>query len=123
MRPNDPISEQPRKQRRRLNLELFYFEQVGSRSYLRVTRLGLALVLILTVVPVTAIFALFLHQRSAPPPDVDITIRPRPVDNTSAYPTIQPAPPFPTPKPVRQPALKQPSPRVSPTPPATTNLQ
>lgn len=102
--------------RRELNWELFYYEQVGSRSYLRITRLGLALILILTVIPVIALLSIFLLNQSTPMPNVDVTIKPMPAANTSAYPTIhQPAPP-PTPKALRQSKAAQPAPPAFPTP-------
>src|ERR1041384_134464 len=108
---------------RRLKLELFYFEQIGSRSYLRITRLGLILILLFTVLPVIVILSLFLINRSTPTPDVDIIIKPRQAENTSTYPTIkQPSPP-PTPKAVRQPTLKQTSPPVLATTPDNGNTQ
>jgi len=88
--------------RRGLNLELFYFEQVGSHSYLRITRLGLGLILIFTVLPVIALFFVFFLNKSTPVPDTDVTIKTIPPTNTSTYPTInQPASP-PAPKALRQ---------------------
>jgi hypothetical protein len=124
MRSNDQATSEGRtvhEQRRKHSL--YYYEQVGSRFYLRITRLGLVLILLFTVVPVIAILSLFLMNRSTPTPDVDVTVKPRPADNTSTYPAIkQPSPP-PTQKAVRQPALKQPSPPVLATPPVNSNTQ
>src|SRR5436853_2721522 len=98
--------------RRRLKLELFYYEQVGSRSYLRVTGLGLILVLILTVVPIIVLLSIFLLNQSTPMPNVDVTIKPMPTANSSAYPTIhQPTPP-PAPKALQQSKAVQPVPPV-----------
>lgn len=107
--------------RRGLNLELFYYEQVGSRSYLRVTKLGLVLILILTVLPIIALLSLFLLNQSTPMPNVDVTIKPIPAANTSAYPTIhQPTPP-PAPKVLRQSKAAQPVPPTLPSPIRNSN--
>jgi hypothetical protein len=124
MRPNDQTSSEGRTTRegRRGRYNLFYFEQVGSRSYLRFTRLGLILILLFTVLPVIVILSLFLINRSTPSPDVDVTIKPRPADNTSTYPAIKQQPPI-TPKAVRQPTSKQPSPPALATPSANGNTQ
>src|SRR5205085_2689633 len=125
MQPNDQTSSEGRatRERHRGRYNLFYFEQVGSRSYLRFTRLGLILILLFTVLPVIAILSLFLINRSTPSPDVDVTIKPRPADNTSMYPAIKQPPPPTTPKAVRQPASKQPSPPAFATPSANSNTQ
>lgn len=105
-----PASKDQRKQNRWINLELFYFEQIGSRSYLRITRLGLVLILLFTVLPVIVIFSLFLFNQSTPTPNVDVTIKPMPTANTSIYPTIQQPTPPPAPKALRQPQAARPSP-------------
>jgi hypothetical protein len=122
MQLNDQVaSEDTVVRERRGRHSLFYFEQVGSRSYLRITRLGIILVLLFTVLPLIDILSLFLVNRSTPPPDVDVIIKPRPVDNNSMHPAIkQPSPP-PTPKAVRQPTSKQPSPPALATPPNKGN--
>jgi hypothetical protein len=107
--------------RRGLNLELFYYEQVGSRSYLRVTRLGLILILILTVLPVIALLSIFLLNQSTSMPNVDVTIKPMPTANASAYPTVhQPIPP-PAPKALRQSKAAQPVPPALPSPIRNSN--
>jgi hypothetical protein len=114
-------SKARKKQRRWINLELFYFEQIGSRSYLRITMLGLALILLFTVLPVIVILSLFLFNRSTPLPDVDVTIKPMPTANTSIYPTIQQPTPPPTPKSLRQPKAARPSPPVLSLPTRNSN--
>ena len=103
--------------KRRGRYSLFYFEQIGSRSYLRITRLGLILVLLFTVIPIIALLSLFLINRSTPTPDVDVTVRPMPAANISTYPVIKQQPPAPTQKAAQQPASKQPSPPTLSTPP------
>ena len=80
---------------RRRRYSLFYFEQIGSRSYLRITRLGLILVLLFTVIPIIALLSLFLINRSTPTPDVDVTVRPMPAADTLPYPATElPSPPL-----------------------------
>lgn len=119
--------------------DLFFYEQVGMRYHLRFTRLALVLVVCLTIIPIVAIFALFLTQRHADLKNVnvDITVPPRAPANYEA-PIIQPPPAvaMPTPpkagrsqrggEPARQtpatPGVKvnappTPSPTPSPTPP------
>jgi hypothetical protein len=73
--------------------ELFFYEQVGTRYYLRFTRLALALVICLTVIPILAIFALFFTQRhtSLENVNVEITVPPQTPRNYEA-PIIQPPP-------------------------------
>ena len=74
MRPeeqNVPRGRDPHCRR----FELFFYEQVGTRYYLRFTRLALVLVICLTVIPVVAIFALFLTQSHADLRNVNIDIR------------------------------------------------
>ncbi len=66
-------------------LKLFYYEQVNSRSYLRITKLGLVIVLVFTVLPVIALLSLFLLNQSTPMPNVDVTIKPMPTANDSIY--------------------------------------
>jgi len=93
--------------------ELIFYERVdsrvGSRYYLRFTRLALILVVCLTVIPYVAPLTLYYKQSRAQPEDVNINIRvaPRAPD---IYPQlIQPAPPA-TPPPPPKVGL---SPRVS----------
>ena len=138
MRPSEqdtPEYHQPRRGRR---FELFFYEQVGTRYYLRFTRLALALVVCLTVIPAVAILALFLTQSHADLENVNINVRVAPREPGNYPQLIQPPPPaaLPTPpkagrsprvgEPARQtpaaPALNAnarptPSPTPSPTPP------
>ena len=116
--------------------ELFFYEQVGTRYYLRFTRLALILVVCLTVVPAVAILALFLTQRHAVLENVNVNVRVAPQSPGNYAPIIPPPAALPTPpkagrsprvgEPARQtpaaPALNAngppaPSPTPSPTPP------
>jgi hypothetical protein len=73
---SDEFNEPPRGGRRRGGrFELFFYEQVGSRYYLRFTRLALVLVVCLTVVPAAAIFAIFFTQSRVDFEDVNVNIR------------------------------------------------
>lgn len=104
-----------------MSLELFYFEQVGTRSYLRFTGLGVILILIFTVLPVIALLFLFLLNQSTPMPDTDVRIKPAAPANASIYPTIHQPPPPPAPKALRQPKVAQPSPLAFPSPVRNSN--
>ncbi len=102
-------------------MELFYFEQVGSRSYLRITKFGLVLIFCFTVLPIIALLFLFFLNQSTPMPHTDVTIKPAPPVNTSIYPTIQQPTPLPTPKVLRQPKAVRPSPPAFPSPIRNSN--
>jgi hypothetical protein len=138
MRPNEQNITERRDSRRGGRFELFFYEQVGTRYYLRFTRLALVLVVCLTVVPAVAILALFLTHSRADLENVNINVRVAPRELGNYPPLIQqpPAVPLPTPRkasrsprlgePGRQtltaPALNAnapltPSPTPSPTPP------
>ena len=77
MRPNEQSTPEKRDPRRSGRFELFFYEydQVGTRYYLRFTRLALILVVCLTLIPAVAIFALFLTQSHADPENVNINVR------------------------------------------------
>lgn len=93
---NTPEAYQPRRGGR---FELFFYEQVGTRYYLRFTRLALVLVICLMVIPVVAIFALFLTQSHADLKNVNVDVR------------------VPERAPGNYPQLIQPPPAAMPTPP------
>ena len=75
MRPDKFDEPAERSRHRGGGFELFYYERVGARYYLRFTRLALILVVCLTAVPVAAIFALFLTQSHADLKNVNIDVR------------------------------------------------
>jgi hypothetical protein len=133
---NDPAR---RSQHRRRRFELFFYEQVGTRYYLRFTRLALLLVVCLTVIPMVAICALFFTESHADLENVNINIRAHPgAPGNDIRLIIQQPPPAPMPtlpkvgrsqrggEPTRQTpaapgvnanAPPTPSPTPSPTPP------
>jgi hypothetical protein len=92
MRPNEENIPEKRDSRRGGRFELFFYEQVGSRYYLRFTRLALILVVCLTVIPAVAILALFLTQSHADLENVNINIRAAPREPGNYAPIIQPPP-------------------------------
>jgi len=126
---------------RRRRFELFFYEydQVGTRYYLRFTRLALLLIVCLTVIPMVAILALFYTASHADLENVNINIRSQSqAPGNDVRLIIQQPPPVPMPtqpkasrsprggEPARQtpaaPALNvntppTPSPTPSPTPP------
>jgi hypothetical protein len=138
MRPNEQNILEDRQPHRGGRFELFFWEKVGTRYHLRFTRLALALVVCLTVIPAAAIFAIFFTQSRVDFGDVNVNIRTPPsAPRNYGSPIIQTQPPpmLPTPRvsrsprgvePIRQtPAAPNvnangpstPSPTPSPTPP------
>jgi hypothetical protein len=75
MRPDEYHNPTGRETRRGSRFELFFYEQVGARYYLRFTRLALLLVVCLTVIPMVAICALFFTESHADLENVNINIR------------------------------------------------
>src|SRR5829696_6328327 len=69
---HNPTGSNPHHRRR---FELFFYEQVGTRYYLRFTRLALLLIVCLTVIPMVAICALFFTESHADLENVNINIR------------------------------------------------
>jgi hypothetical protein len=64
---------------------------VGTRYYLRFTRLALILVVCLTVIPIVAIFALFITQSHADLENVNINVRVAPREpGNYGVPIVQP---------------------------------
>lgn len=137
MHPNEHDIPERRAPRRSGRFALFYFEQIGSRYYLRFTRLAVFLVVVLTVVPMAAIFSLFLRQRNRDSENINVNIT-APTPGGLEYPAIRPLPPPPTPpKVIQQPVpgmqtrqtpsvpagndnkMSTPSPTTSPTPART----
>jgi hypothetical protein len=93
MRPNEYKSPTEHDLRRGARFELFYFEQVGARSYLRFTRLALLLVVGLTVVSAAMLFALFLWNIDDKPEDINLNITVPPAARRDyGKPFILPAP-------------------------------
>lgn len=91
MRPNERnVQGESNPQRRRF--ELFFYEQIGARYYLRFTRLALVLIVCLTVIPALAIFGIFLTQSHADLENVNINIRTAP-QAPGNYPQLIKAPP------------------------------
>jgi hypothetical protein len=81
-------------QHRPSRFELFFYEQVGARYYLRFTRLALVLIVCLTVIPVAAIFTLFLTESRVDMENVNVNIRVSPqAPSNYGGSIIQPAPP------------------------------
>src|SRR5205085_9214200 len=94
MQPNEKnTSEDDRPPKRGINLELFFFEQVGSRSYLRFTKLALYLILFMTLVAIAMLLALFVLNRNQKPEEINLNITvPTPVPTNPNKTLLQPAP-------------------------------
>jgi type IV secretory pathway VirB10-like protein len=103
---------------------LWYIQHEGSRSYVRVTGLGLLAAVIFTLIPALLILTLFFRNEAQQQRDlenVNITIAPRTPDNSN-YPVIRPAPPPPPlPKIPKRPAINAGNVAVTPTPGRNTN--
>jgi hypothetical protein len=81
----------------RRRYDLWYVQHEGSRSYVRVTGLGLFVAAIFILIPVLLILTLFFRNQAQQQRDlenVNITIAPRTPGNNN-YPVIRPAPPPP----------------------------
>ena len=120
MRPDEHDTHddmRPRTPRR--SFELFFFESSadGRRTHLRFTRLGVTVILLLTIVPLIALLVIFLTSSRRPMPDVNTNVRTLPASPYPAIsPVIRPAPPPSLPKSSRRPESMGPA---SPSPRAT----
>jgi hypothetical protein len=123
MSSND-VNGSSRHDTRRRGFELVFWEQVGTQYKLRFTRLALALVVCLTVIPALAIFAIFLTQSHADLENVNINVRIAP-PAPGNYPQLIKAPPpaaMPTPPKVgRSPRGGDPARQTPPTPGLNAN--
>src|SRR5215218_6732828 len=97
---------------------LWYVQHEGSRSYVRVTGLGLLAAVLFTLIPALLILTLFFRNEAQQQRDlenVNITITPRTPDNVN-YQVIRPAPPPPPlPKVPNRPAINSNNAVASPT--------
>jgi hypothetical protein len=120
MRPEDDYPEEP-DQRRRPRFEMFYWERRagGNRYVLRMTYFAVALVAVLTLVPIVAILTFYLYQKATPVPRTPINIR---VDSASPTPFRFDPGPVPTVRlpPVPTPRLRASDLKAMPPTPATT---
>jgi hypothetical protein len=100
MNPNEQNIPERRGPHRGGRFELFFYEQVGTRYYLRFTRLALILIVCLTVIPMVAILALFYTESHADLENVNINIRSHPgAPGNDVRLIIQQPPPAPMPTP------------------------
>jgi hypothetical protein len=99
MRPDDLDEPAERSRHRGGRFELFFYERVGERYYLRFTRLALVLVVCLPVIPIVAIFALFVTQSHADLENVNINVRVPPREPGNYQQLIQAPPPAALPNP------------------------
>ena len=118
----NPVGNEAGISRRRY--ALWYIQHEGSRSYVRVTGLGLLAVVLFTLIPTLLILTLFFRNEAQQQRDlenVNITITPRTPDNVN-YQVIRPAPPPPPlPKVPNRPAINSNNAAASPTPGRNTN--
>lgn len=124
MRPDEFDEPAERSRHRGGRFELFFYEQVGTRYYLRVTRLALVLIVCLTVIPIVAIFALFYTRRHADLENVNIniTVPPQSSGNYGGL-ILQPPTNIPTPpKASRSPRTGDPAKQAPATPSLNANM-
>ncbi len=75
MRPlEDQSLDESKHPARRRSLELIYHEQRGTRLYLRFTRLGVIIILLLTVIPLVAILFLFVSNQPNKNINLNVTV-------------------------------------------------
>lgn len=112
MHPQEEQSlDHSRSLKPRRNYDLYFIDHIGARSYLRFTRLGVIVILLLTIVPLVVILLLFITREPIGKINVNITAPPAtPFDPNK--PVIKPVPPrSPTIfKPTRQPNIPAPTP-------------
>ena len=89
---DDELSRSPSR------FELFYYERVGTRYYLRLTKLAVILVFTLTLISMGAISVLFLTTRHSQNKQTPIKLKVPESTINYNYPVIEPLPP-PAPKP------------------------
>lgn len=93
---NQTFAESKQTAQRR-NYDLYFYEQIGSRLYLRITRLGVIVIVLLTVIPITLMLLLLLFISPAKETKPDITIRTLPA-RSPVQRAIKPYPPAPSPR-------------------------
>lgn len=115
MRPDDHDTHDDMRPHTPRRFALFFFESGGGgRTYLRFTRLGVIVILLLTIIPLIALLVLFMMNSSRPMPDVNTNISILPASPSPATsPVIRPAPPVSPPRSSKRPGVVTPA---SPTP-------
>jgi hypothetical protein len=120
--PNDAGDHEPPARRR--DYSLFYFQHDGRSglSHLRFTTLGVAVFVLITVIPVIALLILFFINSRTPMPEVNtnVTVQPAAPYSPNAPLILQAPPPSPA-KAIKQPARSMPSPPTLPTPVNNSN--
>lgn len=95
---------------------LFFFETVNGRSYMRLTRLAVILIVGLTVVSIISILLIFLFSSqpsTSKPVNVNVSV-PSPSPYVPKKPILRPPPPQPQPPKVAQPVYSMPTPSNTP---------
>ena len=90
---------------------MFFLETFDGRTHLRFTRLGVIVILLLTIIPLIALLVLFLMNSRSPVLDVNTNIRTLPAPSPQTSPIIRAAPPA-SPRNRKQPQI------ITPAPPA-----
>jgi hypothetical protein len=118
MRPPEPHHESDhRPPPRRRDYAFFYFQQQGGRSYLRFTLLGVIAIVLLILIPITALLIFFFVNSHNSVMETNVNITPTTTTPYSANAPLLRMPPTPSPmKRVKQPSFNMPTPATLPTP-------
>lgn len=123
MYPREPRHHDDERPVRHRGLDLWFYEQCGSRYYFRLTRLALVLIFSLVVLSIVAILTVFFYQSNTPTEEPDISIKPLPTPAYSPVKTLIKPPPPQLP-PVRiNPNINASNPPAMPTPSRNINGQ
>jgi hypothetical protein len=118
--PYNPNDQRPATRRR--DYSLFYLQQQGGRSYLRFTLLGVIALLLLILIPITALLIFYFTNSQTAVRETNVNITPTTTTPYSINTPILQMPPTPSPtKRVKQPTFNIPTPTALPTPANNTN--
>lgn len=115
MRPDKQIPpKESTGRKRRMNWDLYYYEQQGNRFYKRYTRFALILTIIGGLIVIALLVALSIFDPGGQSKNEPKATMPSPSPSASSYPMIRQAPPPTTPRIVKQskssfPSLPSPS--------------
>lgn len=123
MRPPEPHHESDqRPPTRRRDYAFFYFQQQGGRSYLRFTLLGVIAIVLLILIPITALLIFFFANSRTSVWETNVNITPTTTTPYSANAPMLRIPPTPSPtKRVKQPTFNMPTPATVSTPVKNAN--
>ena len=123
MKPDEQATgNKGRARKRKIDLELYYYERVGDRYYFRITTFGLILVIGATILSLGIILFMNLIEPSPREFNTNITV-PSTTPFSSNKSVIRQAPPPAPPPNIKQPKYSIPVPATSPTTAKNNNEQ